>query len=586
MRTLRAWRSRLLAAIAITPVLLAAVAPAPARAFSTWVTGDVFVAIGNGSYNVFDSAGNLKETISDGLGGVTTGCTFNSTQSKLYTTNWELDKVEVYDATSHLLVQTLNTSSSLNESVVFAADGTFYVSHAGGNGIDHYSAAGVRLTTLALGVRSDWMDLSSDQRTMFFTDEGATIHRWDVSTDTRLADFATTPSGSAFGIRLLPPGDGSGGLLVTAAGNVLRYDGAGHVVQTYNNPVSPESIWFGLSLGVDATTFWAASTNRLYHFDLATGHVLLGPITAGPIVDGICVKGGATAAASADLSITKTASADPALVGGALGYTLTVSNAGPATATNVSVTDPLPANVSFISATPSQGSCTQAAGTVSCGLGTLASGSQATITIQVSPTAKGSLTNTARVSADQSDPTSGDNTASVTTRALTGSGSAFGVQVRSLLVNVGPTPSVSQSGPGTRTATLATVSVLGLVSADVLTVSTQVGPGVTVTSSSDIAHLNLVLGAVVADTIHATCTANASGASGATTIARLVVAGQTLINITPAANTSITVPGVGQLVLNEQSRPTATSITVNAVHLSLIGGTDIIVAQASCDIDP
>jgi hypothetical protein len=82
------------------------------------------------------------------------------------------------------------------------------------------------------------------------------------------------------------------------------------------------------------------------------------------------------------------------------------------------------------------------------------------------------------------------------------------------------------------------------------------------------------------------CTANASGASGATTIASLVVAGQTLTNITPAANTSITVPGVGQLVLNEQSRPTATSITVNAVHLSLIAGTDIIVAHASCDIDP
>jgi hypothetical protein len=223
---------------------------------------------------------------------------------------------------------------------------------------------------------------------------------------------------------------------------------------------------------------------------------------------------------------------------------------------------------------------------VSCPLGVVPKGSHATITIKVIPTAKGSLTNTASVSSDQFDPTPGDNTASVTTRALTGSGSAFGVQVRSLLVNVGPTPTVSQSGPGSQTATLASVSVLGLVSANGLTVSTQVGPGVTVASSADLAHLNLVLGAVVVDTIHATCTANAGGASGSTTIAKLVVAGQTLTNISPAPNMRIAVPGVGQLVLNEQTQPTSTSITVNALHLSVTGGTEIIVSQASCVIDP
>jgi uncharacterized repeat protein (TIGR01451 family) len=584
MGALRTWRSRLAAAIAITPVLLAAVAPVPARAISTWVTGDVFVGVGGGSYNVFDSAGNLKETISDGIGGTTTGCTFNPDMSKLYATNWTNDRVDVYDATSHALVQSFRTRTDHNESIVFAADGTYYVSHPA-NGIEHYSAAGVLLATLAANVRSDWMDLSSDQKTMFFTDEGPVIHRWDLSTNTRLADFATSPTGSAFGIRLLPPGDGSGGLLVAAATNVLRYDGAANVVQTYNNPASPENSWFALSLGVDATTFWA-TTNRFYHFDLATGHVLLGPITPGPIAAGICVKGGATAAASADLAIGKTASADPVLAGSTLTYALVVANFGPATATNVVVTDPLPASATFLSDSTTQGTCTQAAGTVTCSLGTLSPNGRALVVIKVTPTAKTLLTNTARVTADQSDPNLANNMASVSTRVLTGIGSAFGVQVRSLLVNVGPTPVVSQSGPGSQTATLASVGVLGLVSANALTVSTQVGPGVTVTSSADLAHLNLVLGAVVADTIHATCTANATGATGSTTIASLTVAGQTLLNISPAPNTSIAVPGVGQLVLNEQIRPTATSIVVNALHLSVTGGTEIVVSQASCNIDP
>jgi hypothetical protein len=193
MSRLWAWRSRLLAALAVAPIVLVVLDAAPAGAASTWVRGDVFVGVGNGSYSIFDAGtGALKETISDGLGGTTTGCTFNGDQSKLYTTNWDLDKVEVYDGTSHALVQTLNTSTVHNESVVFAADGTFYVSHPGG-GFDHYTAAGVLLGTLAVRVRSDWMDLSTDQRTMYFSDEGSTIHRWDMVSNTRLPDFATVP---------------------------------------------------------------------------------------------------------------------------------------------------------------------------------------------------------------------------------------------------------------------------------------------------------------------------------------------------------------------------------------------------------
>ena len=57
-----------------------------------------------------------------------------------------------------------------------------------------------------------------------------------------------------------------------------------------------------------------------------------------------------TLTAAADLSITKTDSADPVIAGQDLTYTLVVTNDGPSDATNVVVTDAVPAGTSFVSA--------------------------------------------------------------------------------------------------------------------------------------------------------------------------------------------------------------------------------------------
>ena len=118
---------------------------------------------------------------------------------------------------------------------------------------------------------------------------------------------------------------------------------------------------------------------------------------------------------AADLSLTKSDSPDPALAGELLTYTLEVDNGGPQDATGVSLTDNLPAGVTFDSATPSQGSCSENAGTVGCSLGALADEGVATVEIKVRPQSAGQITNEASVTSDLADPDLADNSASAET---------------------------------------------------------------------------------------------------------------------------------------------------------------------------
>ena len=105
-------------------------------------------------------------------------------------------------------------------------------------------------------------------------------------------------------------------------------------------------------------------------------------------------------AGTANLSITKTDSPDPVTVGSQLTYAISVTNAGPDAASNVVVTDTLPSTLTLVST--STGSCSGTT-TITCTLGSLASGSQITVSIVVTPTAAGEITNTATVSAAGTD---------------------------------------------------------------------------------------------------------------------------------------------------------------------------------------
>ena len=109
-----------------------------------------------------------------------------------------------------------------------------------------------------------------------------------------------------------------------------------------------------------------------------------------------------------DLILTQNDSPDPASVGANVTYTITVTNNGADTATDVELTDVLPVGVGLLSVTPTIGACVGSS-TIVCDLGDLANRASATVTIVVSTSTAGKLTNTATVSSAESDTDPSNN---------------------------------------------------------------------------------------------------------------------------------------------------------------------------------
>jgi uncharacterized delta-60 repeat protein/uncharacterized repeat protein (TIGR01451 family) len=118
---------------------------------------------------------------------------------------------------------------------------------------------------------------------------------------------------------------------------------------------------------------------------------------------------------AADLALSKTGPTGRVPTGRSMTYTVTVTNNGPDASSGVTVTDQLPSTVTFVSATPSQGSCGESGGTVTCNLGGMGNGATATVDILVEPTVPGMITNTASVTASTPDSNEGNNSDSENT---------------------------------------------------------------------------------------------------------------------------------------------------------------------------
>ena len=125
------------------------------------------------------------------------------------------------------------------------------------------------------------------------------------------------------------------------------------------------------------------------------------------------------AAPGTDLLVVKADDPDPVRQGQSLTFSLTVASRGTDAATGVRLTDTLPAGVTFASASPSQGSCSELGGVVTCELGNMAGGAFAAVEIVVTPNEPGVVTNRAEITSEQTDthPTNNVDTEDTTVLA-------------------------------------------------------------------------------------------------------------------------------------------------------------------------
>jgi uncharacterized repeat protein (TIGR01451 family) len=146
----------------------------------------------------------------------------------------------------------------------------------------------------------------------------------------------------------------------------------------------------------------------------------------------------------ADLAVEMTVS--PGAVGMPFIYTVTLTNQGPGTASDVTLTDRVPSGVDIPSFVVSQGSCS-GSNPATCHLGNLLFGEKAVITLAVTPVSAEEVSNTVEVTAATSDPNPANNSATATGKvAVVGGGGT---------PSPGTTPSTDSNGGGGGGCTLA-----------------------------------------------------------------------------------------------------------------------------------
>lgn len=279
----------------------------------TFTNGDVFVAIGSGSVQWRRANGNLVKTLVSTVPNnvFTTGMAFD-TAGQLYVTMFSSQAISVFNDLG-VFTGTFGSGYDLNpESIVFDRAGNAYVGHADGSGdVFKFDSAGglVNRFDVAREDRgSDWVDLASDQCTIFYTSEDKNILRYDVCANQQLSDFTTTelPGSHAYALRILPNDD----VLVADSESILRLDDLGNVIQSYDSPGNDN--WFALNIDPDGRSFWSADlvTADVAKFDISSGEMNLGfNAGAAGFVGGITVKGEITAAQTPRTGLCVTRSA-------------------------------------------------------------------------------------------------------------------------------------------------------------------------------------------------------------------------------------------------------------------------------------
>jgi hypothetical protein len=325
--------------------------PAARSDGAPWQTGDLFAGVGRanvlrGEYMVFSASGDWKETLENRFAGrttTTTGCVAapRIAGGALYATGFASLAVTRFDAAPPHEPRTVATVDypgvEAVESIVFDPAGNYYLGTlppARKSALDpippsayilKYSPANALLAAYEVptGVRgANWIDLGSDQQTLYYTSEDTTIHVyrpgvWPIYREMVITDGGAPIGGTVYAIRALPPlpGDPStpSGFIAASSKGLLRLDWAARVRLRYNAPVAGDVSTFAVNITPDGQSVWTATfhdnirgsdkrsagAGELVRFHIPTGAVTAGPISTGaPNVWGLCVQDEYNAAAN------------------------------------------------------------------------------------------------------------------------------------------------------------------------------------------------------------------------------------------------------------------------------------------------
>ncbi len=176
--------------------------------------------------------------------------------------------VRIFDATGRFARNFPRFPANWFTGIVFDKQGNAYISGSFNTGnLAKVDAAGNLLRTFALPSGIGVFDLAADQCTIFYS-SGNRIFRYDVCNAAPLPDFVSIPEPGR--LRILPDGT----LLVASSESLLRVNGSGAIVQSYQVPIRLIVRARGIALDVDGRSFWTTSDDMALKFDIASGAVL------------------------------------------------------------------------------------------------------------------------------------------------------------------------------------------------------------------------------------------------------------------------------------------------------------------------
>jgi hypothetical protein len=275
-----------------------------ARADTVFQSGQVFASTGFSEVDVYDaSSGNFITPLIDNTNSeFTAGSAFDA-NGDFFVADGTTGDISEFSPTG-VPMPTFATGLANPAALVFDGSGNLYVGQVRSPYIAEFSPSGQRmpdigpLNTELFG--DDWIDLSSDQCTFYYTSERGDIMRYNKCTNTQLPNFnqVPLPGRSAFDLRILPDGH----VLVADTSAVVLLDSNGNVIQTYqcSNLPGCAGELFALAIDPSGTSFWAGDPNSglAWQIDISTGHVLQTLDTQTAFLYGLSVVGEETAATS------------------------------------------------------------------------------------------------------------------------------------------------------------------------------------------------------------------------------------------------------------------------------------------------